>query len=97
MLRSRSSRPSKTAVEARIRDAIGGLLPLLRIEESVVELLDFEETTGTARLRIEGGCPDCQMSATMLLQGIETHLRTRVPEIRAVRVVTPDGDGSADH
>jgi Fe-S cluster biogenesis protein NfuA len=88
----RSTRNAKTIIESRIREAIAGLRPLLRIEESVIELVEFEESSGTARLRIEGGCAECQMSATMLLQGIETHLRTRVPEIRSVLVVAPDAE-----
>ena len=93
----RSSRASKASIESRIREAIAGLRPLLRIDESVIELQEFETTTGTAHLRIEGGCPHCEMSATMLLKGIETHLRTRVPEIRAVRVVSLESDaGRAD-
>ena len=86
----RGTRARKSVVEARIRDAIDGLRPLLRIEESLVELVAFEETSGTATLRVEGGCAHCEMSASMLLQGIETHLRLRVPEIRHVRTTNDD-------
>jgi Fe-S cluster biogenesis protein NfuA len=92
----RSTRASKAVIESRIRKAIDGLVPLLRIEESVIELIEFDVETGTAHLRIGGGCAECEMSAAMLLKGIETNLKIRVPEILAVNAVT-DEDSSGDH
>lgn len=74
-------------VEARIRDAIESLRPLLHLDACGIELVEFESTTGTASLRIEGDCPDCDMSAATMIHGIEAHLRLRVPEIRSVRAV----------
>jgi Fe-S cluster biogenesis protein NfuA len=41
--------------------------------------------SGLAVLHVAGDCPDCDMSAEMLMQGIEAHLRMRVPEVREVR------------
>ena len=88
VLRRRTrNRPS---VEARIRRALAGLRPLLRLETAGVDLVSFEEETGIAVLRFDGDCPDCQMSASMLRQGIEAHLRMQVPEIREVRAVSGD-------
>lgn len=58
---------------------------MLRIEPAAVELVSFDPATGTAVLRVEGDCPDCQMSAAMMIEGISAHLRARVPEIREVR------------
>ena len=82
--------PRRTAtrrveVEARIRAAIDALRPLLHIETCVLELVEYRESSGEAVLRVEGTCPDCDMTAAVLLEGIEAHLKTRVPEIRAVR------------
>ena len=79
-------RPSATrsAVEARIRDAITQMRPLLHIDTCGIELIEFRAEGGVAVLRVEGDCPDCEMSAGMLIQGIEAHLRMRVPEIRQV-------------
>jgi len=53
--------------------------------EATVELVQFEEETGTAVLRVEGECPDCEMSAANLIEGIGAHLRARVPEVKDVR------------
>jgi Fe-S cluster biogenesis protein NfuA len=75
------------AVEQRIRDAIAEMRPLLRIESVGIELVSFEIETGTAVLRFEGDCPDCQMPASVLRDGIEAHLRMHVPELRGVRAL----------
>jgi len=75
-------------VEARIREAIKGLRPLLGVESCGVELVNFEMESGVAVLLVEGDCPHCEMPVSTLLQGIEAHLRMRVPEIREIRPVS---------
>jgi Fe-S cluster biogenesis protein NfuA len=75
------------AVEARIRDALEALRPLLRIETIGVELVRFDARTGVVLLRFQGDCPDCRMSALQMREGVEAHLRLRVPEIREIRAV----------
>ncbi len=72
-------------VDSRIRETLVDLRPLLHIAEATVELVRFEEQTGTALLRVEGDCPDCEMSAANMLEGIAAHLRSRVPEVKDVR------------
>ena len=53
--------------------------------EATVELVEFDAESGTAVLRVEGDCPDCELSAANLIEGIGAHLRARVPEVRDVR------------
>ena len=84
----RRARPSTEAIEARIREAIIGLRPLLGAAATGVDLVNFEAETGVAVLRIEGDCPECEMSVATFLQGIEAHLKMRVPEIREIRPVS---------
>ncbi len=80
------SASKQVAIEGRIREAIAGLRPLLHVTKpESVELLHFDLQSGVAVLRLDGGCPDCDMPATALMQGIEAHLRLRVPEIHVVR------------
>ena len=81
-------RVDSAAIEMRIREAIIGLRPLLGVEAGGVELVSFEAATGIAVLRIEGDCPDCEMSVATLREGIEAHLKLRVPEIREIRPVS---------
>jgi len=71
-------------VDSRIRDILQELRPLLHISEATVELVRFEAGSGTAVLRIEGDCPDCEMSAANMIEGIGAHLRARVPEVKDV-------------
>jgi Fe-S cluster biogenesis protein NfuA len=76
----------QVAIEGRIREAIAGLRPLLHVKTpEAIELLHFDLGSGVAVLRLDGGCPDCDMPMTALMEGIEAHLRLRVPEIHVVR------------
>ncbi|HET7551723.1 MAG TPA: NifU family protein [Gemmatimonadaceae bacterium] len=73
------------AVEDRIRAAISEVGPLLKLETIEIVLVKFERESGLATLRFEGDCPHCEMSASMLRDGIEAHLKTQVPEVHEVR------------
>ena len=83
----RRARTDNAEIEARIREAIAGLRPLLG-GHGGVELVNFESASGVAVLRVEGDCPECEMPVATFLQGIEAHLRLRVPEIREIRPVS---------
>jgi Fe-S cluster biogenesis protein NfuA len=72
-------------VDSRIRETLREVRPLLHIAEANIQLVQFEEDTGTAVLRVEGDCPDCEMSAANMMEGIAAHLRSRVPEVKDVR------------
>jgi Fe-S cluster biogenesis protein NfuA len=72
-------------IDNRIREALVELRPLLHIAEANIELVQFEEQSGTAVLRVEGDCPDCEMSAANMIEGIAAHLRARVSEVKEVR------------
>lgn len=75
----------QAAVERRIRNAIAEMRPLLRLELTTIELVRYDRDTGVATLHVVGDCPDCDLDATMLQQGIEAHLRMKIPELRGVR------------
>ena len=81
-------RHDSEAIQARIREEIVGLRPLLGVETTDVELVSFDVETGVAVLRIEGDCPECEMSVATFREGIEAHLKLRVPEIREIRPVS---------
>ncbi len=82
VLRKRSR--SQADVEHHIRHELTAILPILRIEKCAIELQAFDPETGTAVLLIKGGCPDCDCSPATFTQGIETQLKLRVTELRAV-------------
>jgi Fe-S cluster biogenesis protein NfuA len=82
VLRKRS-RPQKD-VEHHIRHELAAILPILRIEQCAIELQAFDPATGTAVLLIKGGCVECDCSPATFIQGIETQLKLKVSELRAV-------------
>lgn len=81
-------RRDRAAVERRLRSAIAEMRPLLHFDPALIELVGFDAGTGIATLRVAGACPDCDLDATMLQQGIEAHLRMKVPEVRGVLAVS---------
>jgi Fe-S cluster biogenesis protein NfuA len=83
VLRRKRSRPPKE-VEQHIRAELTEILPILRIEECAIELQAFDPATGTAVLLIKGGCAECDCSPATFIQGIETQLKLKVSELRAV-------------
>ncbi|MGI9078582.1 MAG: NifU family protein [Gemmatimonadaceae bacterium] len=87
MKRASRSGGTSGAVESSIRDALGALKPLLHVDTARIELVEFCSDTGVAVVRLAGDCPDCDLTAVMLRAGIEAHLRTKVPEIREIRVI----------
>jgi Fe-S cluster biogenesis protein NfuA len=82
-------RPRQTT-EQRIGVALAQVAVMLRLDEAVIELVEFEQRTGVATLRLRGDCPDCDMSVSTLRDGIEAQLRMRVPEVREVRALATD-------
>jgi Fe-S cluster biogenesis protein NfuA len=87
---ARPIRRVRQTTEERITDALAQVAAMLRLDQAVVELVEFEQRTGVAVLRLRGDCPDCEMSVSSLRDGIEAQLRLRVPEVREVRAVGTD-------
>lgn len=75
-------------IQQDIRSALDVIRPILRIEECALTLGSFDSETGVVMLDARGGCTGCDLSVATFLQGIETQLKRRVPEITEVRVTT---------
>ena len=86
VLRRKRGRPSAD-VEHHIRHELQDILTILRIEDCALELRGFDPGSGTATLHVTGACPDCDASAVTFIQGIETQLKLRVNELRAVLLI----------
>ncbi|MDQ3696492.1 MAG: NifU family protein [Gemmatimonadota bacterium] len=84
---NRRGAPGTSQIEARIRAALVAMQPLLHFEGARMELVEFHVDNGLAILRLAGDCPDCDLTAVMLRQGIEAQLRMRVPEVREVQAL----------
>lgn len=75
----------RASIEQEIQREIESLAPLLKIESSALRLERFDAAAKVAYLEISGDCPDCDMKAVTFAEGIEAHLRRRIPGIAGVR------------
>lgn len=87
---ARPARNTRPTPEARIVAALAQVAEMLRLDQAVLELVEFQKQGGVAVLRLHGDCPDCEMSVTSLSVGIEAQLRMRVPEVREVRTLSSE-------
>lgn len=66
--------------------------PAIAAHRGRVTLVDV--TAGRVRIRLEGGCQGCSLAEVTVRQGIDSILRTRLPEVVAVVDVTDHERGS---
>jgi len=72
-------------VEIRVQKYLDEIRPRLQADGGDVEFVAFEK--GTVKVRLQGHCAGCPMSAMTLKQGIETFLKEKVPEVNKVEAV----------
>ena len=85
-LRRNTPRKEQT-VEQNITTVLAELGPLIRIEHTRIEIAEYSDVTGRLVLRMDGNCPDCELSPATFMPAIEAHLRLRVPQVREVSVI----------
>jgi Fe-S cluster biogenesis protein NfuA len=71
----------------KIIAVLNKLRPSLQADGGDVELVDFNEKTGVASVRLVGMCAHCPMSQITLKQGIEAEIKKEVPEVKEVKAV----------
>ena len=59
--------------------------PALRLDGSAIEVLDIHD--GVARVRLGCVCSGCPSTLMMVIHGLETELRRRVPAITCLEVL----------
>lgn len=72
-------------VEKRIRKGIDEIRPQLQADGGDVEFVSFEK--GIVKVKLQGHCAGCPMSAMTLKQGIENYLKKKIPEVDKVENV----------
>jgi len=70
----------------RVEKALNSIRPALQQDGGDVELVGIED--GIVKVRLEGACHGCPMSAMTLQMGIERVVRQQVPEIAGVEAVS---------
>jgi len=72
-------------IEKRVQKAIDEIRPQLQADGGDIELVSVEK--GTVKVKLQGHCAGCPMSAMTLKQGVERVIKSRVPEIVKVESV----------
>jgi Fe-S cluster biogenesis protein NfuA len=72
-------------VEKRVQKALDEIRPNIQADGGDIELVAVEK--GIVKVRLQGHCAGCPMSAMTLKQGVETHLKKKVPEVIKVEAV----------
>jgi len=73
-------------IEGDVRDALEDIRPALQADGGDVELVEVTED-GIVRVRLQGACQGCPMSAMTLKDGIERIIKEQVPGIVEVEAV----------
>ena len=72
-------------VQKKVEIALDEIRPNIQADGGDVQLVSVEK--GIVKVRLQGHCVGCPMSALTLKQGIEAHIKKRVPEIVKVESV----------
>ena len=73
------------SVEKRVQKALDEIRPNIQADGGDIELVAVQK--GIVKVRLQGHCAGCPMSAMTLKQGVETHIKKKVPEILKVEAV----------
>ncbi len=72
-------------VQKRVEKALEEIRPNIQADGGDVKLISVDK--GVVKVKLQGHCVGCPMSALTLKQGIESHIKQRVPEIVKVENV----------
>jgi Fe-S cluster biogenesis protein NfuA len=72
-------------VQRKVEKALDEIRPNIQADGGDVQLVAVEK--GIVKVRLQGHCVGCPMSALTLKQGIEAHIKRRVPEVVKVESI----------
>jgi Fe-S cluster biogenesis protein NfuA len=71
-------------VKEDVEKALDLIRPALQRDGGNVELVDWNEESGTAQVKLVGACGSCPMSQMTLRMGVERVLKENVPAVKEV-------------
>lgn len=74
-------------VRERIETTLDTIRPALQMDGGDVELVSWDDDSGTVKLRLLGVCKTCPISTSTVKHGIERRLKSSVPEVHQVQAV----------
>jgi Fe-S cluster biogenesis protein NfuA len=72
-------------IEKKVQKALAEIKPQIQADGGDIDLVAIEN--GTVKVRLQGACVGCPMSALTLKQGVERLIKAKVPEIQSVEAV----------
>jgi Fe-S cluster biogenesis protein NfuA len=69
-------------MKERVQQVIDKIRPLLQRDGGDIELVDVVD--GVVKVKLQGACGTCPMSAMTLKMGVEKQLKQEIPEIKEV-------------
>ena len=72
-------------VKEKVQKALDEIRPNIQADGGDIQLVAVEK--GVVKVRLQGHCVGCPMSAMTLKMGVEAHLKKRVPEVVKVEAV----------
>jgi len=72
-------------IEKKVQKALDEIRPNIQADGGDIELVAVEK--GVVKVRLQGHCVGCPMSAMTLKAGVEAHLKKKVPEVVKVEAV----------
>lgn len=73
-------------LKEQVQTALDEIRPGLQADGGDVELVEITEDN-VVKVKLKGACHGCPMSQMTLSQGIEQHIKSTIPEIKAVEGV----------
>ena len=72
-------------LETRVKKALEEVKPQLQADGGDIEYMGFDN--GVVKVKLQGSCSGCPMSAMTLQWGVENFLKKRIPEVKKVEAV----------
>ncbi|MEJ2272857.1 MAG: NifU family protein [Candidatus Bathyarchaeota archaeon] len=72
-------------LETRVKKALEEVKPQLQADGGDIEYVGFDN--GVVKVKLQGSCSGCPMSAMTLQWGVENFLKKHVPEVKKVEAV----------
>ncbi len=73
------------SIQKKVQDALDEIRPQIQMDGGDVELVAVENKI--VKVRLVGHCAGCPMSQMTLKNGIEAHIKSKIPEIQKVEAV----------
>jgi Fe-S cluster biogenesis protein NfuA len=72
-------------LETRVKKALEEVRPQLQADGGDIEYVGFDN--GVVKVKLQGSCSGCPMSAMTLQWGVENFLKKHVPEVKKVEAI----------